>query len=81
MSPNQYPFSQSLAGGNGPQDESVGQDKIEATSENSPASNHASGEMASIQRSKGQTEKGSDAQVSTLSYMREHMLFLVHGLA
>ncbi|XP_061956715.1 two-component response regulator-like APRR5 isoform X3 [Populus nigra] len=54
----------SLAGGNGPQDESVGQDKIEATSENSPASNHASGEMASIQRSKGQTEKGSDAQSS-----------------
>uniref|UniRef100_A0A6N2LMS2 CCT domain-containing protein n=1 Tax=Salix viminalis TaxID=40686 RepID=A0A6N2LMS2_SALVM len=46
------------------QSESVGQDKIEATSENSPASNHASGEMAPLLRSKGQTEKGSDAQSS-----------------
>ncbi|KAF9671010.1 hypothetical protein SADUNF_Sadunf12G0002300 [Salix dunnii] len=64
MSPNQFPYSQSLAGGNGPQEESVGQDKIEATSENSPASNHASGEMAPLLRSKGQTEKGSDAQSS-----------------
>jgi len=66
QSPNQFPISQSLGGGNGPRDESVGQDKTEATSENNAAGNHSSGEMASIQRSKEQAVKRSDSQVSTL---------------
>ncbi|CAK7324302.1 unnamed protein product [Dovyalis caffra] len=48
----------------GAQEESVGQDKVEATSENNAASNHSIGEMASIQRSKEQAEKGSDSQSS-----------------
>ncbi|KAJ9174349.1 hypothetical protein P3X46_017380 [Hevea brasiliensis] len=54
----------SLAGGNGLQDESVGQDKVEATSENNAASNHSSGDMACIQHDKEFIEKGSDAQSS-----------------
>ncbi|XP_034907975.1 two-component response regulator-like APRR5 isoform X1 [Populus alba] len=54
----------SLGGGNGPHDESVGQDKTEATSENNAAGNHSSGEMASIQRCKEQAVKRSDSQSS-----------------
>ena len=55
-----------ILGGNSPQDESVGQKRVEATSENNAASNHSSGCLANIQRNKEQTEKGSDAQVSAL---------------
>lgn len=54
----------SMVSGNETQDESVGQQKIEATSENDAASNHSSGYMACIQ-SKGEfIEKGSDEQSS-----------------
>ncbi|KAK6262576.1 hypothetical protein QUC31_008392 [Theobroma cacao] len=51
-----------IVGGISPQDESVGQKKVEATSENNAASNHSSGCLANFQRTKEQTEKGSDAQ-------------------
>ncbi|OMO95077.1 hypothetical protein CCACVL1_05578 [Corchorus capsularis] len=54
----------SIVGGNSPQDESVGQKKVQATSENNAASNHSSGCMPDVQRNKEQTEKGSDAQSS-----------------
>ncbi|XVF10182.1 hypothetical protein REPUB_Repub07fG0160700 [Reevesia pubescens] len=53
----------SIVGGNSLQDESVGQKKVEATSENNAASNHSSGCLAGVQRNKEQ-EKGSDAQSS-----------------
>lgn len=54
----------STVSGNETQDESVGQQKIEATSENDAASNHSSGYVACIQ-SKGEfIEKGSDEQSS-----------------
>ncbi|XVF53283.1 hypothetical protein PTKIN_Ptkin05aG0087000 [Pterospermum kingtungense] len=53
-----------IVGANSPQDESVGQEKIEATSENNAASNQSSGCLAGIQRNKDQNEKGSDAQSS-----------------
>lgn len=53
-----------MVSGNETQDESVGQQKIEATSENDAASNHSSGYIACVQ-SKGEfIEKGSDEQVS-----------------
>ncbi|KAA8521108.1 hypothetical protein F0562_011739 [Nyssa sinensis] len=54
----------STAGGNGPQDESVAQQKVEATAENNAASNQSSGYMACIQRNRERIEKGSDAQSS-----------------
>ncbi|XVF51095.1 hypothetical protein PTKIN_Ptkin04bG0156800 [Pterospermum kingtungense] len=54
----------SIVGGNTPQDESVGQEKAEATSENNAASNCSSGCLAGVRRNKEQTEKGSDAQSS-----------------
>ncbi|KAA8540095.1 hypothetical protein F0562_026787 [Nyssa sinensis] len=54
----------STAGEHGPQDESVAQQKIEATAENNAASNHSSGYMACIQRNRECIEKGSDAQSS-----------------
>ncbi|XP_031257482.1 two-component response regulator-like APRR5 isoform X2 [Pistacia vera] len=54
----------STIGGNVDQDESVGQQKIEATSENDAASNHSSGHVACIQRNEECIEKGSDAQSS-----------------
>ncbi|XVE58262.1 hypothetical protein DITRI_Ditri04bG0156400 [Diplodiscus trichospermus] len=54
----------SIVGGNTLQDESVGQKKVEAASENNAASNHSSGCLAGVQRNKDQTEKGSDAQSS-----------------
>ncbi|KAK8503857.1 hypothetical protein V6N13_021639 [Hibiscus sabdariffa] len=55
----------SIAGGSStPQDESVGQKKVEAISENNAASNHSSGCLAGVERNKEQTEKGSEAQSS-----------------
>ncbi|PON83671.1 Two-component response regulator [Trema orientale] len=49
---------------NGPQDESVAQQKGEATSENDPASNHSNGYVHSIERNEENIDKGSDAQSS-----------------
>lgn len=54
----------STTGINGPQDESVAQQKVEATAENNAASNRSSGDAACIQRNKELIEKGSDAQSS-----------------
>ncbi|KAA8533529.1 hypothetical protein F0562_031037 [Nyssa sinensis] len=54
----------STAGGNVRQDESVAQQKVEATAENNVASNHSSGYMACIQRNREHIEKGCDAQSS-----------------
>ncbi|XP_027338485.1 two-component response regulator-like APRR5 isoform X2 [Abrus precatorius] len=54
----------STMGVNGPQDESVAQQKVEATAENNAASNRSSGDAACIQRNKELIEKGSDAQSS-----------------
>ncbi|KAL5805325.1 hypothetical protein ACOSQ3_032125 [Xanthoceras sorbifolium] len=49
-------------GGNIAQDESVGQKKIDASSENdAAASNHSSGYMACVQRDEECNEKGSDS--------------------
>ncbi|PRQ60581.1 putative response regulator and transcription factor RR-A-type family [Rosa chinensis] len=47
-----------------PQDESVGQEKIEGTSDNDAASNHSSGYVACAQRNKEDIEKGTDSQSS-----------------
>ncbi|KAG5031605.1 hypothetical protein JHK82_015207 [Glycine max] len=54
----------STTGINGPQDESVAQQKVEATAENNAASNRSSGDAACIQRNMELIEKGSDAQSS-----------------
>ncbi|KAL9312799.1 hypothetical protein ACSQ67_018251 [Phaseolus vulgaris] len=54
----------SATGTNGPQDESVAQQKIEATAENNAASNRSSGDAACIQINMELIEKGSDAQSS-----------------
>ncbi|KAM7268309.1 hypothetical protein ACFE04_010475 [Oxalis oulophora] len=51
-------------GGSSPQDESVGQQKVEATAENNAASDHSSGSMRCVLRNKDSFEKGSDAQSS-----------------
>ncbi|KAJ0045723.1 hypothetical protein Pint_05171 [Pistacia integerrima] len=68
----------STIGGNVDQDESVGQQKIEATSENDAASNHSSGHVACIQRNEECIEKGSDAQVSFLIlFIRYQMHYFV----
>ncbi|GKU88974.1 hypothetical protein SLEP1_g3179 [Rubroshorea leprosula] len=53
-----------IIGGDFPQDESVGEQKAEATSENNAASNHASGYMACVPRNNEPLEKGSEAQSS-----------------
>ncbi|GLT37364.1 hypothetical protein SLA2020_116850 [Shorea laevis] len=53
-----------IIGGDFPQDESVGEQKAEATSENDAASNHASRYMACVPRNDETLEKGSDAQSS-----------------
>lgn len=58
-----YFVCQSAIGVNGPPDESVAQQKVEATAENDAAS-HSSGDAACIQKNKELIEKGSDAQVS-----------------
>ncbi|KAJ8774681.1 hypothetical protein K2173_017127 [Erythroxylum novogranatense] len=54
----------SLAAGNCPQDESVGQEKHEASYENNASSNNSSRDMACIKRSDRCIEKGSDDQSS-----------------
>ncbi|CAJ1974483.1 unnamed protein product [Sphenostylis stenocarpa] len=54
----------STTGINGTQDESVAQQKVEATAENNAASNRSSGDAACIQRNMELIEKGSDAQSS-----------------
>ncbi|KAH1112734.1 hypothetical protein AAZX31_04G209300 [Glycine max] len=54
----------STTGINGLQDESVAQQKVEATAENNAASNRSSGDAACIQRNIELIEKGSDAQSS-----------------
>ncbi|CAN4089459.1 unnamed protein product [Withania somnifera] len=48
----------------GPLDESVAQQKVEATAENNACSNHSSGYKACVQRNRECIEKGSDAQSS-----------------
>ncbi|XP_047324998.1 two-component response regulator-like APRR9 [Impatiens glandulifera] len=53
-----------IGSGLGPIDESVAQQKVEATADNNDASNHSSGYIASIQRNRERIEKGSDAQSS-----------------
>ncbi|KAL1544421.1 two-component response regulator-like APRR5 [Salvia divinorum] len=54
----------STAAGPGPPDESVAQEKDEATAENNATSNRSSGYMSCIQRNKEGIEKGNDAQSS-----------------
>ncbi|XP_073144579.1 two-component response regulator-like APRR5 [Henckelia pumila] len=54
----------SISAGNDVPDESVTQQKIEATTENKANSNHSSGFMACIQRNRECIDKGSDAQSS-----------------
>ncbi|KAJ8554231.1 hypothetical protein K7X08_024909 [Anisodus acutangulus] len=48
----------------GPPDESVAQQKVEATAENNACSNNSSGYKACVQRNRECIEKGSDAQSS-----------------
>ncbi|GMJ14987.1 pseudo-response regulator 5 [Hibiscus trionum] len=56
----------SIAGGSSsPQDESVGQKKVEAISEDNAASNHSCGCLAGIERNKEQTEKGSEYEAQS----------------
>uniref|UniRef100_A0A2P2LCD9 Uncharacterized protein MANES_01G043200 n=1 Tax=Rhizophora mucronata TaxID=61149 RepID=A0A2P2LCD9_RHIMU len=57
----------SLVAGNCPQDESVGQDNIEATSGNNGINNHSRGDIACSQRSKRYIEKENDDQDSAHS--------------
>ncbi|PIN13655.1 hypothetical protein CDL12_13719 [Handroanthus impetiginosus] len=52
------------AAGLGPPDETVAQQKVEATAENDAISNHSSDYMACVQRNRECIEKGSDAQSS-----------------
>lgn len=54
---------QSNSVGPGPPDESVAQQKDEATAENNAISNYSSDYMACIQRNRECIEKGTDAQV------------------
>ncbi|KAH6756264.1 hypothetical protein C2S53_003684 [Perilla frutescens var. hirtella] len=54
----------STAAGLGPPDESVAQEKDEATAENNATSNHSSGYISCIKKNKEGIEKGSDAQSS-----------------
>ena len=61
-------LNQSSRGGHGPQDESVAQQKAEATAENNATSNHSSGFMACVERNRECIEKGSDAQVEIFSF-------------
>lgn len=62
-------YYQSTVSGNGPQDESVAQQKVEATSENNPTSNHSSDHVACIQKNKEALNKVSDAQVSVSHFL------------
>ncbi|CAI9774212.1 unnamed protein product [Fraxinus pennsylvanica] len=54
----------SSGSGLGPPDESIAQQKVEATAENNAVSNYSSGYMACIQMNRECIEKGSDAQSS-----------------
>ncbi|GFP93704.1 two-component response regulator-like aprr5 [Phtheirospermum japonicum] len=54
----------SSASGPGPPEESLAQQKIEATAENNDVSNHSSGYMACLKRNRECIERGSDAQSS-----------------
>ncbi|KAJ8760789.1 hypothetical protein K2173_021827 [Erythroxylum novogranatense] len=54
----------SLAAGSCPQDESVGQGKLEDSYENNASTNNSIGDMACIKTSRGCIEKGNDAQSS-----------------
>lgn len=61
-------MSQSSTGaGLGPPDENLALEKDETTAENNAVSNHSSGYMSCIQKNKEGIEKGSDAQVYSLS--------------
>lgn len=60
----QHVWRRKASAANGPQDESVAQDKVEATCENDAASNHSNGNTSCIQRNEENTDKGSDAQSS-----------------
>lgn len=51
-----------------PVDESVAQQKVEATAENNACSNHSSGYKACVQRNRECIEKGSDAQVIYITF-------------
>ncbi|RDX94314.1 Two-component response regulator-like PRR95 [Mucuna pruriens] len=62
----------STTGINGPQDESVAQQKVEATAENNAASNRSSGDAACIQRNMELIEKESDAQTFVAKYKEQH---------
>ncbi|KAL5180972.1 DNA mismatch repair protein MSH1, mitochondrial [Glycine soja] len=77
QTPSSTQVSKSTTGINGPQDESVAQQKVEATAENNVASNHSSGDVACIQRNMELIQKGSDAQTfvaktknNTIKYIR-----------
>ncbi|KAE8681431.1 Two-component response regulator-like APRR3 [Hibiscus syriacus] len=54
----------SIVGGSSPGYESVGQKKVESSSDNDVSSNHSIGCLAGVQTNKELTEKGSDAQSS-----------------
>ncbi|KAK6926091.1 Signal transduction response regulator, receiver domain [Dillenia turbinata] len=54
----------SSSGRQGPRDESVAQQKAEATAENDAGINHSSGYMPCVQRNNEGIEKGSDSQSS-----------------
>ncbi|CAN0922757.1 Two-component response regulator-like APRR5 [Linum grandiflorum] len=53
-----------LSRDNFPQDESVGQDRTEAASENNAATNHSTGNVACVQKNNEYVEKGSVSQSS-----------------
>lgn len=57
-------FVQASGTSQGPLEESVAQQKVEATAENNACSNHSSGYKACVQRNRECIEKGSDAQVT-----------------
>ncbi|CAN1251131.1 Two-component response regulator-like APRR5 [Linum perenne] len=56
-----------LSRDNFPQDESVGQDRAEAASENNAATNRSAGNVDCAQKNNENAEKGSDTQVGTCS--------------
>lgn len=69
-------FSQQLnREGLGPQDESVAQEKLEATAENNSTSDHSSSSKTCTLGQELINKKGSDAQVRNLFLVR-NLLFL-----
>lgn len=60
-------FHQSSGLSNGCQDGNLVKGKMGATSENNAASNHSSDYVGCEQKNKDYSEKGSDAQVSSLT--------------